>query len=70
MNLREREGDRGGEMGFLKMKTDQISNDLLESDLRELRIAAKKLANHAFILGSGLGFGTTVYQFLASIAAM
>ena len=59
-----------GKMGYLSMKTDEISNDLIRSDLRELGVAAKKLANHAFVLGSGLGFGTTFFKFLASVAAM
>lgn len=59
-----------GKMGYLAMKTDRLADDLIESDLKELRIAAKKLASHAFKLGSGLGFGTTVFQFLASMAAM
>ncbi|ONK74609.1 uncharacterized protein A4U43_C03F8250 [Asparagus officinalis] len=59
-----------GKMGYLKMKTDEISSDLIESDLRELGIAATKLANHALVLGSGLGFGTTFLKFLASLAAI
>ncbi|XP_010941905.1 cold-regulated 413 plasma membrane protein 2 [Elaeis guineensis] len=49
---------------------DWLAEDLIESDLKELGIAAKKLANHAFKLGSGLGFGTTFLKFLASIAAI
>nr|AZC11027.1 WCOR413 [Hosta ventricosa] len=59
-----------GKMGYLSMKNDLISNDLIESDLRELGIAVKKLANHAVVLGSGLGFGTTFFKFLASFAAI
>lgn len=57
-------------MGYLAMKTDRSADDLIESDLKELRIAAKKLASHAFKLGSGLGFGTTLLQFLAFLAAI
>lgn len=49
---------------------DRLAEDLIESDLREIGIAATKLAHHAFKLGSGLGFGTTFLKFLASIAAM
>lgn len=52
------------------MKTDQLSTDLINSDLRELGEAAKKLANHAFVLGSGVGFGTHFFKFLASFAAI
>ncbi|KAJ0963382.1 hypothetical protein J5N97_028504 [Dioscorea zingiberensis] len=59
-----------GKFGFLAMKSDKLSNDLIDSDLKELGIAAKKLANHAFVLGSGLGFGTTFFKFLASFAAI
>ncbi|XP_038979162.1 cold-regulated 413 plasma membrane protein 2-like [Phoenix dactylifera] len=49
---------------------DRLADDLIESDLKELGIAAKKLANHAFKLGGGLGFGTTFLKFLASVAAI
>lgn len=59
-----------GKMGYLAMKTDEISGDLIQSDLRDIGVAAKKLANHAFILGAGLGFGTSFLKSLASIAAM
>ncbi|KAM0937388.1 hypothetical protein DsansV1_C25g0187951 [Dioscorea sansibarensis] len=59
-----------GKFGHLAMKTDQLSSDLVEADLKELGVAAKKLANHAFMLGSGLGFGTTFFKFLASFAAI
>ncbi|XP_008809476.2 cold-regulated 413 plasma membrane protein 2-like [Phoenix dactylifera] len=59
-----------GKIGYLEMKTDRLADDLIESDLKELGIAAKKLASHAFKLGSGLGFGTTFFQFLASFSAI
>ncbi|KAL0915893.1 hypothetical protein M5K25_013359 [Dendrobium thyrsiflorum] len=59
-----------GKLGFLAMKTDQLSDDLINSDLRELGTAAKNLANHAFVLGSSLGFGTYFLKFLASFAAI
>lgn len=52
------------------MKTDRLSSDLIDSDLRELGMAAKNLANHAFMLGSGLGFGTSFLKLLASFAAI
>ncbi|XP_020276377.1 cold-regulated 413 plasma membrane protein 2-like [Asparagus officinalis] len=59
-------------MGYLKtmLKRDQIVSDLIESDLRELGTAAKKLASHALAAGSGLGFGATFFKSLASIAAI
>lgn len=42
---------------------------MIGSDLNELTIAAKNLASHAFTL-TGLGFGTSVLEWIASIAAM
>ena len=59
-----------GKIGYQTMKTDRLTDDLIESDLNELRIAAKKLASHAFKLGGGLGLGTTLFRFLAFLAAM
>ncbi|KAK8948407.1 Cold-regulated 413 plasma membrane protein 2 [Platanthera zijinensis] len=52
------------------MKFERLSTDVMDSDLRELGEAVKKLANHAFVLGSGLGFGTSFIKFLASFAAI
>ncbi|OVA05189.1 Cold acclimation WCOR413 [Macleaya cordata] len=51
-----------GKMEFLAMKTDQaVTSESLNSDLKELGLAAKKFANHAMKLG-GLGFGTSFLQ--------
>lgn len=59
-----------GKMDFLAMKTEEANTQqLIESDLKEMGIAAKKLANHAMRLGS-LGFGTAFLKWVASIAAM
>ena len=33
-------------------------------------LAARKLANHAFVLGGGLGFGTSFLKWLAFVAAV
>ncbi|RWW23308.1 hypothetical protein GW17_00012450, partial [Ensete ventricosum] len=58
---------------YLRMKTDYApigGDDLIQSDLKELGGAAKKLANHALMVGGGLGVGTTFFKFLASFAAM
>ncbi|XP_020588922.1 uncharacterized protein LOC110030520 [Phalaenopsis equestris] len=49
-----------GKLGYLAMKTDQISSDLINSDLLELGMAAKNLADHAFMLGSGLHYSPNV----------
>lgn len=43
---------------------------LIDADLRELGVAARKLANHAFVLGGGLGFGTSFLKWLAFFAAV
>ena len=58
-----------GKKGYLAMRTDTDTTDLISSDLRDLGNAAKKLATHAIKLG-GLGFGTTFLEWLASFAAM
>nr|ABF70021.1 cold acclimation protein-related [Musa acuminata] len=58
---------------YLRMKTDYApvgGDDLIQSDLKELGVAARKLANHALMVGGGLGVGTTFFKFLASFAAM
>ncbi|GAB4837946.1 hypothetical protein Ancab_027474 [Ancistrocladus abbreviatus] len=58
--------------GYLRLSTDADSiaaSDLISSDLKEIGIAAKKLAADAIKLG-GLGFGTTFLQWVASIAAI
>ncbi|KQK13011.1 cold-regulated 413 plasma membrane protein 1 [Brachypodium distachyon] len=61
---------------FLEMKTgaasgaSEAAQALIESDLRELGVAARKLANHAVVLGGGLGFGSSLLKWLAFIAAV
>ena len=61
---------------YLAMKTDpaggssEAARALIDSDLRELGVAARKLANHAFVLGGGLGFGTSFLKWLAFFAAV
>ncbi|XP_073274791.1 cold-regulated 413 plasma membrane protein 2-like [Primulina huaijiensis] len=58
-----------GRMDYLAMKTDQETTELLNSDLNELKMAAKKLMDHATKLG-GLGFGTSFLKWVASFAAI
>ena len=41
-----------------------------QTDLRKIGVAARKLANHAFVLGGGLGFGTSFLKWLAFVAAV
>ncbi|KAH7510797.1 hypothetical protein JRO89_XSUnG0248600 [Xanthoceras sorbifolium] len=46
---------KDGEMDYLAMKTDdQVAAELINSDINDLKVAAKKLINHATKLG-GLG---------------
>ena len=56
-------------MDYLAMKTDPAAADLINSDINELKIAAKRLFNHTTKLG-GLGFGTSFLKWVASFAAM
>ncbi|KAG5625045.1 hypothetical protein H5410_010263 [Solanum commersonii] len=55
---------------YLAMKREaSVGSDLIDSDLKEIGIAAKKLANHAIMLG-GIGFGTSFLAWIASFAAI
>ncbi|CAL5367155.1 unnamed protein product [Camellia sinensis] len=56
-------------MGYLAMKTDLATAELINSDINELKIAAKRLLNHATNL-VGLGFGTSLLKWVASFAAI
>ncbi|XP_057456345.1 cold-regulated 413 plasma membrane protein 1 [Lotus japonicus] len=44
--------------------------DLINSDFRDLSLAATKLANHAVNLGVGFGFGASFFGLIAAIAAI
>jgi hypothetical protein len=63
-----------GFTSYLAMKTDPASaaasQALIDSDLRDLGIAARKLANHAFVGGGELGFSTSFLKWLAFLAAV
>ncbi|CAH2051556.1 unnamed protein product, partial [Thlaspi arvense] len=57
-------------MTFTAMRRDHGTlQAMLGSDLNELGIAAKNLANHTFRL-TGLGFGTSILEWIASVAAI
>ncbi|RVW57187.1 Cold-regulated 413 plasma membrane protein 2 [Vitis vinifera] len=58
-----------GRMEYLAMKTDPEPTQLINSDLNDLKIAAKNLINHASKLGS-LGFGTSFLKWVASFSAI
>ncbi|XP_034933097.2 cold-regulated 413 plasma membrane protein 2 [Populus alba] len=67
---RREEKRKMGRMEFLKMKTDdEVSGNLIESDVNELKVAAKKLIKDVAKLG-GLGFGTSFLKWVASFAAI
>jgi len=62
---------------FLAMRTDGSASEaaqaLMQSDMRELGLAARKLANHAMIgLSGGLGLGIlgSIFKWLAFAAAV
>ncbi|XP_015061963.1 cold-regulated 413 plasma membrane protein 2-like [Solanum pennellii] len=60
----------GMKKSYLAMKTESsVGSDVIDSDLKEIGIAAKKLANHAIMLG-GIGFGTSFLKWIASFAAI
>lgn len=65
MKVKE-EDQEMGRMDYLAMKPDQ---ELLNEDFNELKMATKKLINHAAKLG-GLGFGTSFLKWVSSFAAM
>ncbi|CAI9110049.1 OLC1v1010011C1 [Oldenlandia corymbosa var. corymbosa] len=56
---------------FLAMKTDQdkVTAELIDSDINELKMAAKKLFDHTTKLG-GLAVGTSFLKWVASFAAI
>ncbi|KEH20463.1 putative cold-regulated 413 protein [Medicago truncatula] len=56
-------------MNYLAMKTDPVVASLIDSDLNELKFAAKKLFNDAAMLG-GKGVGMSLLRWIASFAAI
>lgn len=58
-----------GRTDYIAMKTAEPSYDQLNYDIKELKVAAKKFANHALQL-VGTGFATSFLQYLAAIAGM
>ncbi|XP_039140299.1 cold-regulated 413 plasma membrane protein 2-like [Dioscorea cayenensis subsp. rotundata] len=57
-------------MGKFAYLAVEPNADLIDSDLREVAGATKKLFNHAFILAGGISFGTTFLKSIASFAAI
>ncbi|KAL5790837.1 hypothetical protein ACOSQ2_005725 [Xanthoceras sorbifolium] len=58
-----------GKYSVWERRSDREKSALISSDMEELVLAAKRLANHAIKLG-GLGFGTSFLEWVASIAAI
>ncbi|XP_031250174.1 cold-regulated 413 plasma membrane protein 1-like isoform X1 [Pistacia vera] len=59
----------GKKSGYLAMRSEQVTKDLINSDMQELAVAAKKLVNHGIKLGL-MGFGTSILEWIASFAAI
>ncbi|KAF5958185.1 hypothetical protein HYC85_005410 [Camellia sinensis] len=60
----------GRKMEYLAMKTDHPApTQSMNSDMNELKIAAKRLINDATKVG-GLGFGTSFLEWVSSFAAI
>nr|AET79923.1 WCOR413-like protein [Citrus japonica] len=61
-----------GKKSYLAMRAGGVTSDLISSDMKELVVAAKKLADHSVdaIKLRGLGFGTTFLEWVASFAAI
>lgn len=57
-------------MEYLALKSDDPeTSQLIDSDIKELKIAAKRLISDATKL-AGSGFGTSLLKWIASFAAM
>ncbi|XP_050366714.1 cold-regulated 413 plasma membrane protein 1 [Argentina anserina] len=54
---------------YLRMMTDTVASDSINTDFKDLAAAAKNLATHVVHLGS-LGFGTTFLQWVACFVAI
>ncbi|KAL9418042.1 hypothetical protein AB3S75_040948 [Citrus x aurantiifolia] len=61
-----------GKKSYLATRAGEVTSDLISSDMKELAVAAKKLADHSVdaIKLRGLGFGTTFLEWVASFAAI
>ncbi|XP_061348648.1 cold-regulated 413 plasma membrane protein 1 [Gastrolobium bilobum] len=54
---------------FKRMDFQEEAAQLINSDFRDLSLAANKLAQHAIKLG-GIGFGASIFGLIAAIAAI
>ncbi|XP_072973836.1 cold-regulated 413 plasma membrane protein 2-like [Typha angustifolia] len=63
-------GIKGNKLRYLALRGDEASVEVMQTDLRELGLAMRNLANHAVMVGGGVASGTTFFKFLASMAAI
>ncbi|KAL7602937.1 cold-regulated 413 plasma membrane protein 2 [Lactuca sativa] len=54
---------------ILTLKADEVTSEILNADITELKLAVETLFDHVSKLG-GLGFGTSLLSWVASLAAM
>ncbi|KAJ9562272.1 hypothetical protein OSB04_007432 [Centaurea solstitialis] len=54
---------------FWTLKTDDVTAELIDADISELKLAVERLFDHAVKTG-GLGFGTSFLAWVASFAAI
>ncbi|KAL4581842.1 hypothetical protein LXL04_006374 [Taraxacum kok-saghyz] len=54
---------------ILRLKVDEVTAEILNADITELKLSVERLFDHASKLG-GLGFGTSLLSWVASFSAM
>lgn len=62
-------GRRHGDYLAMKTNGDQVTAEMIDSDMNDLKVAAKNLNGHATKLAA-LAFGTSFLKWVASYAAM
>lgn len=55
---------------FLTLKTDELTSDLMNADMSDLKLVVKAMFDHACTKLGGLGFGTSFLSWVASFSAM
>ncbi|KAI3760892.1 hypothetical protein L1987_51294 [Smallanthus sonchifolius] len=55
---------------FFSSKTDELTNELMNADISELKLVAKAMFDHACTKLGGLGFGTSFLSWVASFSAI
>ncbi|KAL8199372.1 hypothetical protein R6Q57_012940 [Mikania cordata] len=57
-------------INFLTWNTDDVTSELMNADINELKLVAKTLFDHATFRLGGLGFGTSFLSWVASFSAI